>query len=888
MVYYCAPLAGFGEVRGSGWHARPRTAPSSHFASAPMARKRYLIVGDGAAGLTAAEELRRRDPEAAVGLLCDDPNPGYFRAALTNFLLGELREDQLWAVAPDFYEARRIDRIFTRVLRVDPLKRELWCSGNPTPLGYDALLVASGARARPPAFAGAHLPGVLTLRTIQDARRIVDALRGNLKQAVILGAGALGLEWTHALLERGVRVTLLERGARLLPNALDAVASDLLAARLRQAGAELLVGEEVAHAEPAANGAVGAIVTNKGRRVACDLVAAALGIVPNSELVEHSNVERAPNGAIKVGRTLASSAPGIWAAGDVANVEGEQLGLWEPARHQGRVAAVNMSGGSEEYRPGVHYFATRLFDLDFARVGEIAEAPARTALVDFPRGTGHIAYRKLVLEGGRVKGALLIGERQAKVRGIGRGLKRLIDAQADVGPVAQRLLDPSFDVSGFLETRKLLAPPEAQPAATRAVPAAKLRGTQAVSLSIAFSGLTARAGTAFLDSAARPLLPAAPGTVALPPSSGARAASTSLLASRTSLLPSPTSLLASRTSLLPASAPRSTRVLSIGLHAEAAAEPLPSDAAIDARLTLGGHSFVISGKLSNIGSAPDSSIRLNEPGVAFLHAQITEHAGALYLRDAGTQTGTWVNGVPLTSAHALRDGDRIVVGRAELAFVSSTLAKSVVGNEPLIAAPRLELRSGAGLGLSFLLTTEACSIGSGQAADLRIFDASIAPLHARVRKVQELHQLSDLGSASGTYLRGQRLPAGQEVVLGEGELVQLGAVVVAYTRAPTRDRLAAFRPMARLSVTSGAGAGQVGSFEERLLVGSAAEAGLRLPGTAPWELELVRHQGGYFARDLSAGRTFKSGAPLGPEYAPLKQGEMLLLSSGALLRFEET
>ena len=71
-----------------------------------MARKRYLIVGDGAAGLTAAEEIRRRDAEAAIGVFCDDPNPGYFRAALTNFLLGELREDQLWVVAPDFYASR--------------------------------------------------------------------------------------------------------------------------------------------------------------------------------------------------------------------------------------------------------------------------------------------------------------------------------------------------------------------------------------------------------------------------------------------------------------------------------------------------------------------------------------------------------------------------------------------------------------------------------------------------------------------------------------------------------------------------------------------------------------------------------------------------------------
>jgi NADPH-dependent 2,4-dienoyl-CoA reductase/sulfur reductase-like enzyme/pSer/pThr/pTyr-binding forkhead associated (FHA) protein len=854
-----------------------------------MARKRYLIVGDGAAGLTAAEEIRRREPEAAVGIFCDDPNPGYFRAALTNFLLGELREDQLWAVAPNFYEARRIDRMFTRVLRVDPAKREVWCSGNPTALRYDALLVAAGARARPPAFPGGHLHGVLTLRTIQDARRVVDTLRGNVRRAVVLGGGALGLEWTHALLERGVHVTLLERAPRFMPRALDAVASDLLSARLRKAGVEVVLGEEIALAEPGPNGAVGSIATHTGRRIACDLVATALGIVPNSELLDESGVERTANGAVKVDVTLRSSVPGVWAAGDVASVGGEQLGLWEPARHQGRVAAVNMCGGQEQYRPGVHYFATRLFDLDFARLGEIDDAAGRTPLVDFPRGTGHIAYRKLVLESGRVKGALLIGEKQAKVRSIGRGLKRLIDAGADVSSVAERLLDPSFDVAGFLGTQKLLAKPEIQRGSTRAVPAAKLRGTQVVSMSVALAGLGQRAGTALLDSAVMQAVGAvSPSTVALPSARGAAGqVPTSVLPARTSQLPSRTSQLPSRTSLLPASQPRRTKMLSIGLHAEAPPEPLVSEQPIEARFEVQGHVLPLSGKVCSIGSAPESAIRLNDPAVAFLHAQIAQHGNALYLRDAGSQTGTWVNGLPLAGAHALRDGDRVRCGRTELVFRSSVLVKTATANEPLIALPRLELRSGPSMGLSFLLSTDSCSIGSGANADLQVFDPSVTALHARVRLAQGLHYLSDLGSAGGTYARGVRLPPGQELVLGDGEVFQVGAVAIAYTRAPTMDRLAAFRPMARLSVTSGAGLGQTAAFAERLRVGSAPDAELRVPGAAPYELELTLHQGSCFARDLSGGRTFKSGAPLGPEWAPLKGGEMLLISSGALLRFEE-
>src|SRR6187402_851145 len=121
-----------------------------------MERKRYLIIGDGAAGLTAAANLRHADAEAVIGVFSDEPVPGYYRAALTNYLLGELREDQLFAVPPDFYQRQGIHRIYTRVVGVDAARSAVWCSTSPEPAAYDQLLVASGARAR--AFAGCPHP----------------------------------------------------------------------------------------------------------------------------------------------------------------------------------------------------------------------------------------------------------------------------------------------------------------------------------------------------------------------------------------------------------------------------------------------------------------------------------------------------------------------------------------------------------------------------------------------------------------------------------------------------------------------------------------------------------------------------------------------------------
>src|SRR5262245_19714699 len=112
---------------------------------------RYVIVGDGAAGLTAAQKLREVDPLSSICVISDDPNPAYYRAALTNYLLGELTEAQIWAVTPSFFADYRIERMLARVVGVDSERQHVWLAQGGAPLQYDKLLVAAGAHARPPA-----------------------------------------------------------------------------------------------------------------------------------------------------------------------------------------------------------------------------------------------------------------------------------------------------------------------------------------------------------------------------------------------------------------------------------------------------------------------------------------------------------------------------------------------------------------------------------------------------------------------------------------------------------------------------------------------------------------------------------------------------------------
>ncbi|HKO47642.1 MAG TPA: FAD-dependent oxidoreductase [Polyangiaceae bacterium] len=839
-----------------------------------MARKRYLIIGDGAAGLTAAASLRHADAEAVIGVFSDEPVPGYYRAALTNYLLGELREDQLFAVAPDFYQRYGIHRIYTRVVGVDAARSAVWCSTSPEPTAYDHLLVASGARARAPSFEGAHLPGVLTLRTIADARQVYDAVRlRGLKTAVVLGGGALGLEWAHALLEHDVKVTLIERAPRFLPGALDEVASDLLAARLRKAGIDVLFNDEVRAVHAGPRGVAGVSLAS-GRGVACELVAAALGVLPNSEFLANTGLNLAPNGAVAVSSRLQSSVANIWAAGDVANVAGQWLALWEPARLQARVAAQNMRGGDVEHQPGTHYFATRLFDLDFARLGQIERREGREELIDFPRGTGQIAYRKLVVEGGKLIGALMIGERALRVRAIGRNMKRLIDAAVDVSEIKQRLLEPSFDVEAWLERKKLVERPE-PPRKTIVFAEAKLKRTQALRLN---SAAATGAMSEFLA-------PQSSATVALP-----SVATPTKHSERTTALPSGLlgAAVGGRTTALP-SGPRKTRVLSIGLHAEAAPEARGSLAPIDARLEFQGRALPISSSVTNLGQSPECQIPLSDPSLSAFHAQLVRHDSGLYLRDLGSSSGTWVNGQCLFGPHALRDGDRIRVGQLELLFRSAALPRLSLheAKQKSLSGPRLEVRSGGALGLSFALGPQPMLLGSSPACSVRFTDPSVSPHHAELRSAGATHVLTDLGSSGGSYVRGGRLVPQAPVALNEGDWLRFGAVDVVYTSAARLDALASLRPSARLVVTSGTDSGKTASVGERLLVGSDPASGLVLTSVSGPQLELCTHNARYWVRDLSGGRAFRAGSAISAEFSEIHNGDLLLIGGTVMLSFEE-
>jgi pSer/pThr/pTyr-binding forkhead associated (FHA) protein len=293
--------------------------------------------------------------------------------------------------------------------------------------------------------------------------------------------------------------------------------------------------------------------------------------------------------------------------------------------------------------------------------------------------------------------------------------------------------------------------------------------------------------------------------------------------------------------------------------------------------------------VTNLGQSPECQIPLADPSLSAFHAQLVRHDAGLYLRDLGSSSGTWVNGQCLFGPHALRDGDRIRIGQIELLFRSTALPRMSLPEvqHKSLAGPRLEVRSGGALGLSFALGAQPVLVGSSPECSIRFTDPSVSPRHAELRSAGATHVLADLGSYGGSYVRGGRLAPQQPVALSEGDWLRFGAVDVLYTSAARADALASLRPSARVVITSGSDSGKTANVGDRLLIGSDPSSGLVLTSVSGPQLELCTHNGRFWVRDLSGGRAFRAGSAISKEFSEIQNGDLLLIGGTVMLSFEE-
>lgn len=381
---------------------------------------RYVIVGNGVAGTTAAEQIRKLDKDGEIQILTDEDIPFYYRVRLPEFLSGDIGESELLARKEDWYGSQKIRlRLNIRVSGAEAAEKAVITAAGEK-VSYERLLLASGSRSFIPPIRGADRSGVFALRSIRDARAIREVARG-VESAVIIGGGLLGLEAGHALVRLGKRVTVVEFFPRLLPRQLDPEGARRLQGLMEDMGFSFRLGAKTRTVEGDRH--VTGVLLDGGERLSAGMVMISAGVRPDMELAKPLGIDT--DKGIKVDERMRTSRADVYAAGDVAEFKGMSYGIWPAAMEQGKVAGANMAGGDLAYAGTVMANTLKVAGVDLASAGEIdpeGKFPSRVM------SEGKI-YQKIVLDGNRIIGCIMLGTTA--------GFTRITKAMAEGTDVSQ-------------------------------------------------------------------------------------------------------------------------------------------------------------------------------------------------------------------------------------------------------------------------------------------------------------------------------------------------------------------------------------------------------------------------------------------------------------------
>lgn len=421
---------------------------------------KILIVGGVAGGATAAARLRRLDEEAEIVIFERGSAVSFANCGLPYYIGGVIqnRDNLLLQSQAGFWSRYRIDvQLKHEVLAIDRAAKSIRVvdleTGKAAEHTYDYLILSPGARPRRPEASPAAEPFIHTLHTLDDTDAIMASITArDVKDAVVMGGGYVALETAENLVQAGIRTTLVQRSAKLLPP-FDAEMLNPIYQELQNNGVELRLDTTIAEIDCAGSGI--ALKCSDGQSITTSMLIAAIGVEPANELAAQAGLALGSRGGISVDEQMRSSDPAIFAVGDVVEVSEfvthtpAQIALASPANKQARVAANTICGIADAYRGTQGSAIIKVFGLTAATTG-INEQTAQRLGLDYDKvyynGMSHASYypgaelmiMKILFEKptGRILGAQIVG-------------KSGTDKRADLLAIAIRAQMTARDLAGF-------------------------------------------------------------------------------------------------------------------------------------------------------------------------------------------------------------------------------------------------------------------------------------------------------------------------------------------------------------------------------------------------------------------------------------------------------
>jgi len=379
---------------------------------AKMEKVKYLIIGNSAGGIGAAEAIREVDRTGKIAIVSEEPYPAYSRPLISEYLADRCPLEKMLFRPIDFYEKNHIQTILGQKAEEVDISAHTIRLENGRTIAWGKLLLATGGSPIVPQIEGTSRGGVFTLSTLDDAKALDQYLSHRVERAVVIGGGLIGVSVTETLVKRGIKVTIVEMKERILNTILDEEASALAAERLKGAGVEIITGHTVsAVSSYYLSGEVTGVTLDDSRPIPCELVVIAVGVQPRTELVAGTGIK--VNRGIVVDRHMATSSADVYACGDVAEAydfiygDNRLTPIWPNAYLGGRVAGFNMAGIPTEYQGGTAMNSLKYFGLAIVSAGMVD--PPDNSYQVLTKRRNH-TYKKVILKDGLVLGLVFAGD----------------------------------------------------------------------------------------------------------------------------------------------------------------------------------------------------------------------------------------------------------------------------------------------------------------------------------------------------------------------------------------------------------------------------------------------------------------------------------------------